>query len=137
MDHLEDIQSFLTTNSFSNVFIDGFVVFPGESLNNYNQINIQSEPVTSSKLGQANIIFGIYVKNKDKETAKNTSKSIRQLLLKSGGKIVNTSTIIFKRFFVDAEPYFWGVSENGENIYLTRYSAITNNLDINTIFNRI
>lgn len=136
-DPINDLQAYLTAQGYTNVFIDGFVVFPTESDNNNNQINIQSEPSsTDIEVGFRQISWGIYVKNKDKEIAKNTAKSIRTLLLNNGGKLVaGMNSVVFKKIWVATEPYFWGVSNNNENIYLTRYQAIIRDTDINMVYN--
>jgi len=137
-DPLDDLHSYLTNQGYQNVFVDGFVALaPTESDTNKNQINIQSEPSTTNvEMGVRKINWGIYVKNKDKEVARNTSKSIRNLLLNLGGKLVpGSNTVFWHKIYIVTEPYFWGVSEQNENIYLTRYQAIINDKDINTIYN--
>ena len=135
-DPLDNIQTYLTTQGYQNVFIDGFVVFPGEDENNYNQVNIQSEPSsTDIEVGFREVDWGIYVKNRDKETAKNTAKAIRTLLLNKCGKLVaGLNSVVFKKIWVSTEPYFWSLTQNNENIYLARYKAIISDTDIKTVY---
>lgn len=136
-DPFEDIQAYLAAQSYENVFIDGFVVYPIEDIKNNNQINIQGEPSsTDIEVGYRELIWGIYVKNKDKETAKNIAKSIRKLLLNKGGKlVVGANSVVFKKIWIVTEPYFWGKTSNNQEIYLTRYKAVISDTDINTVYN--
>lgn len=135
-DPFNDIQAYLSSEGFLNVFIDGFVGFPGENLNNYNQINIQSEPSTTGiEVGFRELKWGIYVKNKDKELAKTISKSVRVALLNKGGKLVaGVNSTVFKKIWVATEPYFWSLTQNNENIYLARYQAVISDTDIVTVY---
>lgn len=133
----DDIQAYLTAQGYLNVFVDGFVVFPYETDANYNQINVQSEPSsTEIEVGYRKITFGIYVKNRSKEIARFFSKKIRKLLLNNGGKLVaDTNSVVFKKIWVATEPYFWSLTQNNENIYLTRYQAMIRDTEIDTVYN--
>lgn len=137
-DPLIDLQQYLVSQSYQNVFIDGFkALVPNEETQNYNQINIQSEPSdTGVEVGYRAINWGIYVKNKDQQTARQISMNLRKLLLNNGGKLVaGADTVFWHKIYIVTEPYYWGMTETNEHIYLARYEAFINDTDINTIYN--
>ena len=135
---LSDIRELLLNNNLKNIFLDGFVVSNDETIND-NQINIQSEPSnTQSFVNARSINFGIYNKNSDKEKAIEISRMIRNILLNFYGTIspatLSDTKVRFHIIKVVTEPYFWGVTSNNSNIYLSRYEAIINDTDINNIY---
>jgi hypothetical protein len=132
-DPLQNVKTYLLTQGLENIFIDGFVVVADRNSDvNYNQINIQSEPSsTPSEYGHRYIEFGIYVKNKSQQTARDQAKQIRDLLGNKGGKLgTGIGAVAFKKITCITEPYNWSADTNNINIYLVRFSAIISDTDV-------
>ena len=136
-DYLQDIRQFLLDNNYTNITIDGFVVnTPNSSSSNWAAIDIQGEPgISEQESPLTKVFFGIYVKANTTSETRKTAYSIRNLLNNKRGTLVATgSPVLFHHIICEQEPYFWSQSQNGQAVYLVRFSGVINNNDTNSIY---
>jgi hypothetical protein len=131
---LIDIRQILINAGItSTIVIDGFEV--GAEAETKNQVNIQSEPSSTRAMQHwRQIQFSIYNKHQDKETCIAISRQIRGVLINYFGSLAGTDTVRFKIIKCVSEPYFWGESDDGANIYMSKYEAVINDTDISSIY---